>query len=579
MAEKVYLANTHIFTSNSGNRDIIITTNPDKNLIIDGSIISSANLVVNSISTGSLFSTNSILTNTTIANLFATNQTISNQVISNISSLNLIVSNISAATLHLQDPSSNTYIDFTSENIEMGLDFGSTNTNQSLFTMDTTGIIMLGPFEYTNSGTPGYANFNSDINMGSHKLSSGSIVSTNLNSTNISGSNLSLTSSNGTYTAIDNDGFYFATPTLNNYLQIADLGGTTISGQLTVLGTTGTVLATPTNMLGRPISTGNINSGLITSSSTINSVALSSGNIYTTNLIATNTTFTNLGLTSISVGSIYAPVATITNIATTNLSAGNISVSGSGILTAGFITVGNLLAPTISTTNLKIASISTGSVYTPVSTITNLVATNTTFSNLGVSSISTGSVYAPVSTITNIVGTNISAGILTASTLNTTAVSTANLYTSTIFSWGGRAIGHGTGASGQNIANGTNTLLTTYWNGTFTTGGGISYTSGNFTVPRTNNYIVTANISFGTATLSSRTVFISKNSNLDPTVVGSTFGYTNVFPVGTDRTGINVSAVVSLAANDTIGIIVYQATGGGLPMDTAVPGYFSIAEM
>jgi len=138
----------------------------------------------------------------------------------------------------------------------------------------------------------------------------------------------------------------------------------------------------------------------------------------------------------------------------------------------------------------------------------------------------------------------------------------------------GRGYGYITGASGQSLNNNWEVELGSYWNGTATTNGGVTYSSGRFTVPRAGLYLVTASVSIQANTSGQRLAHFMVNATLTPR-----WGYCCVAPSLANGTGLSTSTILNLAASNTVSINVLQGSGTTLTMDTAQTGYFTILEL
>ena len=134
--------------------------------------------------------------------------------------------------------------------------------------------------------------------------------------------------------------------------------------------------------------------------------------------------------------------------------------------------------------------------------------------------------------------------------------------------------GYVTGTGSQNILNLSGTELTSsYWNGSATVSGSISYSSGRFTVSVAGFYQISANVSFTNNGTGSRSIAIGRNNT------GALIGYATQNANASDRTGMSCSGGTFLNAGDYVSVNVYQSSGGGLIMDGAVNGYFSIVKI
>jgi hypothetical protein len=134
------------------------------------------------------------------------------------------------------------------------------------------------------------------------------------------------------------------------------------------------------------------------------------------------------------------------------------------------------------------------------------------------------------------------------------------------------AYGHVTGRTiKQHIPHAAGVNLTTYWNGTPTLSGGVSFSNGVFTVATAGFYQITASFSFGTNGYGARSANIRVNNS-------ALIGYQNIAPVSNDRTGMNLSAGIYMNAGDNVRILVYQGSGIGLITDGAIGGNFSITK-
>ena len=133
------------------------------------------------------------------------------------------------------------------------------------------------------------------------------------------------------------------------------------------------------------------------------------------------------------------------------------------------------------------------------------------------------------------------------------------------------AYGHVTGIQTQPIPHATPVNLTTYWNGTPTLSGGVSFASGVFTVAIAGFYQISGSFSFQTNGAGARSASIRVNNS---TIIG----YQNIAPVSNDRTGMNFSAGIYLNAGDNVRILAYQGSGVTLITDGAIGGNFSITK-
>jgi hypothetical protein len=133
------------------------------------------------------------------------------------------------------------------------------------------------------------------------------------------------------------------------------------------------------------------------------------------------------------------------------------------------------------------------------------------------------------------------------------------------------AYGHVTGITTQSIPHATGVNLTTYWNGTPTLSGGVSFASGVFTVATAGFYQTTGSFSFTINGAGPRSVNIRVNNS-------ALVGYQNIAPVSNDRTGMNFSAGIYLNAGDNVRILAYQGSGVTLYTDGAIGGNFSITK-
>ncbi|MFT6151380.1 MAG: hypothetical protein ACJAY9_000769 [Flavobacteriales bacterium] len=133
------------------------------------------------------------------------------------------------------------------------------------------------------------------------------------------------------------------------------------------------------------------------------------------------------------------------------------------------------------------------------------------------------------------------------------------------------AYGHVTGITTQSIPNATGVNLTTYWNGTPTLSGGVSFASGVFTVSTAGFYQITGSFSFTTNGAGARSANIRVNNS-------ALVGYQNIAPVSNDRAGMNASAGIYLNAGDNVRILAYQGSGITLFTDLAIGGNFSITK-
>ncbi|MGL5113589.1 MAG: hypothetical protein ACRC6O_13230 [Flavobacterium sp.] len=130
----------------------------------------------------------------------------------------------------------------------------------------------------------------------------------------------------------------------------------------------------------------------------------------------------------------------------------------------------------------------------------------------------------------------------------------------------GKVLGNGA----QFIPNASNTNLTsTYWNGTSTTNGNISYSNGVFTVSSAGFYQISANMVFTNNSTGSREALIWKNNT---TIIG----YVCLNANSSDRTGLSCSAGDYLNAGDYVTVNVHQSSGGSLSTGTLFGGTFSI---
>jgi hypothetical protein len=145
------------------------------------------------------------------------------------------------------------------------------------------------------------------------------------------------------------------------------------------------------------------------------------------------------------------------------------------------------------------------------------------------------------------------------------------------FKFGNRAYGSVTGISAQSIPNATSTNLTTYWNGTPTTSGGMTFSGGFFTVPISGIYLVIALTVFsGFATTGNeRTNTILINGSPNP----ASLGFLSKPNPSNGRTDVIAYNIYVLNANDTVGTQVYQDSGGSLTMEANFPGYFRVSQL
>lgn len=132
--------------------------------------------------------------------------------------------------------------------------------------------------------------------------------------------------------------------------------------------------------------------------------------------------------------------------------------------------------------------------------------------------------------------------------------------------------GEVTGIALQWIAHATGVNLTTYWNGTPTLSGGVSFASGVFTVATAGFYQVTGSFSYQTNGAGARSANIRVNNS-------ALVGYQNIAPVSNDRTGMNFSCIHYLNAGDNVRILAYQGSGVTLRTDGAIGGRFSIVKV
>jgi hypothetical protein len=136
---------------------------------------------------------------------------------------------------------------------------------------------------------------------------------------------------------------------------------------------------------------------------------------------------------------------------------------------------------------------------------------------------------------------------------------------------GAEDYGHVTGITTQVIPSSTGINLTTYWNGTPTLSGGVSFASGVFTVATAGFYQITGGFSFQTNGAGARSANIIVNNS-------ALVGYQNMAPVSNDRTGMNFSAGIYLNSGDNVRILAYQGSGVTLVTDGAIGGNFSITK-
>lgn len=213
--------------------------------------------------------------------------------------------------------------------------------------------------------------------------------------------------------------------------------------------------------------------------------------------------------------------------------------------------------------------------------VNNFSANSSSVSNLFVnsSSITYNSINpANITTTTLNVNTSLTGTLLTITNLNTTNITSGVLLlTSNIIKYKSLPYGLVTGITGQSIPNATDTALGTYWNSTVTSAN-MSFASGVFTISTAGKYLVTVQAIFIAHATGIRSIYISKNNVTIATVV---YGYVTMpaVTVAGFRTGFATSAILDLAATNTVRIYVYQNSGGALSMDTNVTGWFSITAL
>ncbi len=119
-------------------------------------------------------------------------------------------------------------------------------------------------------------------------------------------------------------------------------------------------------------------------------------------------------------------------------------------------------------------------------------------------------------------------------------------------------------------------LSGTYWDQAPATNGPMSISAGVITCTDAGYYQVSASVVFSSNDIGYRGVYISLNASTSPT---GRIAYSNLSPVDGDRTGITISACLSVGAGNTLRVYVYQTSGGDLSMDTIVNGQFSAVRL
>jgi len=291
----------------------------------------------------------------------------------------------------------------------------------------------------------------------------------------------------------------------------------------------------------------------------------------------TSTSTTPLGSAQVFIGN-GSNVPTATSIS------GDLSLSNTGVVTIPTVTPAKGGTGLTATPTNGQVPIGNGSGYT----LSTLTAAN----GVAVTNAS-GSITVGLSSTVVAPGILYSVGRLetadtTASTSKTTgalivaggAGIAGTLYTNSLVVTN-RSYGYVSGRSGQSIGTGTTfKTLTTYWNGTSTTSGSVSFSSGVFTVSRAGIYNVSATVNWGAANIGTICMVFSVNDGV-PSDLSSTvpaYGLVALPSPTSGTTCFGSTANIFLNANDNVRVKVYHGSGGSVLTSDYWAGWFAIAE-
>jgi hypothetical protein len=140
--------------------------------------------------------------------------------------------------------------------------------------------------------------------------------------------------------------------------------------------------------------------------------------------------------------------------------------------------------------------------------------------------------------------------------------------------WTGRSTGFVTGNSAQSISSGSYVELSTYYNGTATTNGSVSFSSGRFTVSAPGTYVISATALFPTDA-NDKVLYVTKNGS---TSTSDKFGILTVAPTS-PYTALSTTVSLDLVASDYVSVWVMQTSGSPVLMSTTVGGFFTITQL